>query len=213
MGILIIFLAICLFSWLSGSNSSNTTTNQKAYWHRSTVEPPKEEVLSKIEYLANAKVARYAELYYLMIDYNDTTERYYSMPDYDEEIKTFGKIRLSDLHIYFLRYQELDYIKQLCENRLIKSPYYSYKMNSTIDQDNDWRQYTNWYDRHRAYLATPQWQVKRKGALERANYKCQLCCNKNKLHVHHNTYDRLGNEAISDLIVLCEKCHSHHHGY
>jgi 5-methylcytosine-specific restriction endonuclease McrA len=31
------------------------------------------------------------------------------------------------------------------------------------------------------------------------------------LHVHHITYDRLGNEAMADLRGLCAKCHKEVH--
>ena len=33
-----------------------------------------------------------------------------------------------------------------------------------------------------------------------------------KLHVHHLTYDRVGQEADSDLLVLCFQCHQKAHG-
>lgn len=33
------------------------------------------------------------------------------------------------------------------------------------------------------------------------------------LHVHHLTYENLGNEADEDLLVLCKDCHREIHGY
>lgn len=68
------------------------------------------------------------------------------------------------------------------------------------------------YGNYSEYLKSEHWQKTRKRALSRAKYKCQLCGNKNeKLNVHHNTYENLGNEKNEDLIVLCESCHSKFH--
>jgi len=65
---------------------------------------------------------------------------------------------------------------------------------------------------YKEYLQTDHWREKRKGALHRANNKCQLCGSKENLHVHHNTYDNRGQEKDEDLVVLCETCHARHHG-
>ena len=65
---------------------------------------------------------------------------------------------------------------------------------------------------YKEYLQTEHWREKRKSALYRANNKCQLCGNKENLHVHHNTYDNRGQEKDEDLVVLCEICHARHHG-
>ncbi len=62
------------------------------------------------------------------------------------------------------------------------------------------------------YLRSPEWQAVRLGALQRASYRCQLCGRSDKtLHVHHNTYDRRGEELDSDVVALCWHCHSKHH--
>jgi hypothetical protein len=61
---------------------------------------------------------------------------------------------------------------------------------------------------YQEYLKTDHWQKERKGALKRAAYACQVCKRANvQLEVHHNTYERLGEELESDLLVLCEQCH------
>lgn len=62
------------------------------------------------------------------------------------------------------------------------------------------------------YLKTEHWQEVRKKALERAGYHCQLCSSKDSLQAHHNSYERLGHELDSDLVVLCNSCHEKHHG-
>jgi len=62
------------------------------------------------------------------------------------------------------------------------------------------------------YLQTQHWQNRRKRALRRAEYTCQLCNDGDGiLHVHHKTYENLGCEEDNDLIVLCENCHQTFH--
>ena len=61
------------------------------------------------------------------------------------------------------------------------------------------------------YLKSPHWQSVRLWALERAEKRCQLCAATGKLDVHHNTYDRVGHERPSDVVVLCRDRHSRFH--
>ena len=61
------------------------------------------------------------------------------------------------------------------------------------------------------YLQTKHWKDIRKKALIRANHKCRMCGSKEKLQVHHNTYNNLGNERNEDLTVLCKECHEFLH--
>ena len=60
---------------------------------------------------------------------------------------------------------------------------------------------------YRSYLNSPEWQTKRKEAIERDGGECRLCAGKFNLEVHHKTYDRVGDEHSNDLTTLCEKCH------
>lgn len=64
---------------------------------------------------------------------------------------------------------------------------------------------------YQAYLLTEYWKITRDKALSRADYKCQLCSSARYLQVHHNTYERLGAERDSDLIMLCRDCHARYH--
>lgn len=57
------------------------------------------------------------------------------------------------------------------------------------------------------YLRSPEWQVKREAVLRRDDYKCQICNDTERLHVHHLTYKRKFNEPLYDLVTLCETCH------
>lgn len=71
------------------------------------------------------------------------------------------------------------------------------------------RVWTGTYDE---YLASPEWRSRREWALERADRRCQLCnTTRTPLHVHHRTYERLGAELPSDVIVLCGQCHQTFH--
>lgn len=63
-----------------------------------------------------------------------------------------------------------------------------------------------------AYMHSAAWYAKRKRALLRAQYRCQKCRSPKRLDVHHLTYERLGHEWDTDLVVLCRKCHDQVHG-
>ncbi len=64
---------------------------------------------------------------------------------------------------------------------------------------------------YRAYLDSEEWRAKRRRLFEsKKKYKrvCYVCGAGDKLHVHHKTYKRLGNEYMMDLCILCADCHS-----
>ena len=65
-------------------------------------------------------------------------------------------------------------------------------------------------------MRSDAWKAKRALRLVHANHQCEYlysdgarCQNKDRLNVHHLNYDRLGDELLCDLIVLCR----HHHLY
>jgi hypothetical protein len=65
---------------------------------------------------------------------------------------------------------------------------------------------------YRVYLRTPEWRRTRAAALVRTGNACALDVrHTEELEVHHRTYERLGVELVSDLIVLCHSCHQLHH--
>lgn len=66
-------------------------------------------------------------------------------------------------------------------------------------------------DEYREYLNSPEWQAKRRLALEQAGWRCKVCNSTTRLQVHHRTYDRVGNEELCDLTVLCATCHQLFH--
>lgn len=57
------------------------------------------------------------------------------------------------------------------------------------------------------YINSDAWFIKRSEALEFHGRKCKSCGSKNKLDVHHLTYERFGNELLKDLTILCRQCH------
>ncbi len=75
---------------------------------------------------------------------------------------------------------------------------------------------------YHAYIFSKAWRGRRGRELLRVDYCCEFCgyqvgsledsgdC---YLQVHHLSYERLGNEAQEDLIVLCNFCHADVHDY
>jgi hypothetical protein len=65
-------------------------------------------------------------------------------------------------------------------------------------------------EKYKAYLDSPEWQIRKQRWLDFWKFCC-LCRSTYKLDVHHNTYDRVGNEEFTDCVVLCRKCHDLFH--
>lgn len=57
------------------------------------------------------------------------------------------------------------------------------------------------------YLRSSEWRDRRDAVLSRDLHQCQTCLTTEALEVHHKTYERLGDEALEDLITLCDGCH------
>lgn len=65
---------------------------------------------------------------------------------------------------------------------------------------------------YRRYLQTSEWSRTRKAALTRAGNACSLdATHTENLEVHHRSYEHLGAELASDVLVLCHSCHQLHH--
>ena len=60
---------------------------------------------------------------------------------------------------------------------------------------------------YKAYLKSAHWQRFKIMKLHKV-CACEVCLSKERLCLHHKTYATLGNEQLSDVIVLCNKCHS-----
>lgn len=61
------------------------------------------------------------------------------------------------------------------------------------------------------YLLSPHWVAFRKRVLQ-GRSSCERCGCTKSLQVHHLTYDRLGDERLEDVAVLCLDHHQEAHG-
>jgi 5-methylcytosine-specific restriction endonuclease McrA len=75
-------------------------------------------------------------------------------------------------------------------------------------QDDEKRQ---WWATYTAYLQTPEWFAKRQVVFHRANGVCEGCRRLPAVHVHHLTYERVGDELLFDLVAVCRACHQKAH--
>lgn len=68
-------------------------------------------------------------------------------------------------------------------------------------QDQGYRDYAH-------YLKSAEWKGLRARFIRFHGEICALCAtNDGTFNLHHMTYDRVGHEALSDLVLLCEGCH------
>lgn len=69
-----------------------------------------------------------------------------------------------------------------------------------------WRRFYN------AYIVSAAWKVKQKACSARACGKCEVCRLCMAVQAHHLTYERIGDEAETDLQAVCVECHKKTHG-
>lgn len=63
------------------------------------------------------------------------------------------------------------------------------------------------------YRHTKHWRKLKAAVAKRAAGCCERCGAKvTRLDTHHKTYERLGEELLTDLEGLCRGCHERHHG-
>lgn len=62
------------------------------------------------------------------------------------------------------------------------------------------------------YLRSPEWRQRRAKVISRCNNTCEGCGEAAVDHVHHLTYDNVGQELLFQLVGLCNSCHhtAHH---
>ena len=68
----------------------------------------------------------------------------------------------------------------------------------------------NEFGTYEKYRDSPAWKRKRDLVIERDKGKCVWCQVEGR-QVHHKTYENIGKEPLSDLVVLCGKCHKEEH--
>ena len=67
-------------------------------------------------------------------------------------------------------------------------------------------------EEYKTYLRSEQWRNLKASAIERADYKCELCGKPYK-SVHHVKYPkRYEDDHIDNLVVICDQCHTKLHG-
>lgn len=81
------------------------------------------------------------------------------------------------------------------------------------------------YKSYKQYLHSDEWESKRDAVIQRSRLRakegdsapfgvCERCSYspwRPCLQVHHKTYERIYNERLEDLILLCPKCHREVH--
>jgi len=62
------------------------------------------------------------------------------------------------------------------------------------------------------HMKSRAWKELRDEVLERDEHCCQVCArDKERLEMHHVSYDNLFNETVDDLVTLCHGCHRQIH--
>lgn len=95
-----------------------------------------------------------------------------------------------------LEYKEFyDYWEKLKTKKTLVRPEY-----------NDTR-YT--HKEYKAYYESLKWKNKRQKVLERDNYTCLACGEREAEAVHHKNYNYFKQEPLFNLVSVCNKCHYH----
>lgn len=64
------------------------------------------------------------------------------------------------------------------------------------------------YDSYDHYLRSPEWQALRVRHADEFGDSCGLCeVDEGIRQLHHMTYERVGQERLTDLVRLCANCH------
>lgn len=131
------------------------------------------------------------------------------------------KIKQKDSHnkrAAELKQQKENFTQDIIQNYLLGNRQISFsELRSIINKSYDdqiaaYIQTMNYKD----FLNSSYWKAIAKYRKYKADNKCCMCGSKEKLNVHHNTYKHHGYEHIysfmmSDLTVLCNKCHEKFH--
>lgn len=61
---------------------------------------------------------------------------------------------------------------------------------------------------YREYITSDLWRIRKRRYFETHERKCRGCNSRKRIHLHHKTYKRLGEERDADLVPLCHSCHT-----
>jgi 5-methylcytosine-specific restriction endonuclease McrA len=67
---------------------------------------------------------------------------------------------------------------------------------------------------YQKYLKSEAWWQLRQSKLREVEWKCERCgdhLGDVQIHIHHKTYETLGNESLWDIEALCATCHASEH--
>lgn len=67
------------------------------------------------------------------------------------------------------------------------------------------------YNNYDDYIKSKHWQDKKQEYFRFHDRQCIECGSIKAIHLHHMTYEHIGNERLSELIPLCEMCHKATH--
>ena len=56
-------------------------------------------------------------------------------------------------------------------------------------------------------MKSDKWDSIKKRLFKSRGKYCQVCKTESNLHIHHKNYDNWQKEKLSDLLILCQKCH------
>jgi hypothetical protein len=77
----------------------------------------------------------------------------------------------------------------------------------------DWQLRRLGFRSYRAYLRSEHWSSVKSRYHKSKKSKVCAGCGHDKYQLHHNTYERLGRERLSDFTPLCDTCHRKFHRY
>ena len=67
-------------------------------------------------------------------------------------------------------------------------------------------------DNYRCYIKSWSWKKRRWAFFTKYDYECGMCGEeRDAMHLHHTTYENIGEELESELIPLCAWCHQKVH--
>jgi 5-methylcytosine-specific restriction endonuclease McrA len=68
-----------------------------------------------------------------------------------------------------------------------------------------------WWNDYQTYQNSNEWKARVTKVMRRTNGICERCRQQKAIHVHHLTYERVGEEELEDLQALCFDCHDDAH--
>lgn len=101
-------------------------------------------------------------------------------------------------------------------NNINSIPLYSldlwnkYKDNQSLSKSLYYEAKKERFEEYVNYINSEKWQILRKQVIKEYNGLCFYCL-ETANDVHHKSYDNFGNEPLSDLVLLCRKCHDEEH--